>query len=289
MTQIISSLLPIGMMVLMLSLGLRLAPAEFGAALRAPRALLTGLAVQLIGLPLMAFGLGHMAGLALPLMVGLMLVAASPGGVTSNYAAMMARGSVGLSVSMTLVTSLAAPITLPLVLALSGIAGPGAGGLWKISLGMSAVALVPLLLGMAAARLLPGAAAVVSRGLDPLARLIFLAMVLATFAQNWGAMSAAFAGVGATVSAFALAALALAFGAARAMRLGAAETRTIMIEASMQNVAITIFVASTLMADPGLAIPGLIYAVLMNIAALAVIGWAMFGPGAGGKRAERAA
>jgi bile acid:Na+ symporter, BASS family len=272
MTELMSAFLPIAMMVLMLSLGLRLRPAEAVRAVRQPRALVTGLAVQLIGLPLIAFAIGWALGLGPVLLAGLMLVAASPGGVTSNYAALLARGSVGLSVTMTLVTSLAAPITLPLVLLVAAVAVPGAAGLWKISLAMTAVALLPLVLGMGAAHLAPRPVGWLARRLDPVARLLFLAIVVATFVQNWDAMGGAFAEVGVAVSLFALAAPLLAFGAAWLVGLGQAERRTIMVEATMQNVAITIFVASTLMGDAGLAIPGLIYAVEMNIVALLIIG-----------------
>ena len=275
MTGILAALLPLGMMVLMLSLGLRLPATEFVHALRRPRALVTGLAVQIVGLPLLAWTVAQGFALAPALAAGLMLVAASPGGVTSNYASLLARGSVGLSVSMTLVTSLAAPVTLPLVLLAAGVATPGSAGLWKISLGMSAVALVPLMVGMAARRFAPKLAAAVSRPLEPLAKLVFLAMVLATFAQNWGAMGAAFARVGWAVTLFALVAPALAFAAARAVRLAGRETRTVMMEATMQNVAITIFVATNLLGDGGLAIPGLIYAVEMNLVALVLIGVAL--------------
>lgn len=274
MTEILPGFLPAAMMVLMLSLGLRLDPGEVTAALRAPRALVTGLLVQLVGLPLIALVIAASFGLAPGLFAGLILVAASPGGVTSNYATLLARGSVGLSVSMTFITSLTAPITLPLVLAAAMVAAPETAGLWKISLGMTGVALAPLLLGLVAARLVPGVAGRGSKLLDPLAKLLFLAMVLATFAQNWGAMAGAFASAGLAVTLFALLAPALAFLAARFAGLRAPDRRTIMVEATMQNVAITIFVASTLMNRPELAIPGLIYAVEMNLLALLIIGGA---------------
>lgn len=272
MTQLISAFLPMAMMVLMLSLGLRLSPREAFSALRRPRALATGLGVQLVGLPLVAFAVAAGFGLAPALMAGLMLVAASPGGVTSNYAALLARGSVGLSVTMTFVTSLAAPITLPLVLLLVGVAAPEGVGLLKISLGMTAVALVPFVVGMGAAWRAPRAMARVSRRLDPVARLLFVAIVLATFWQNWDAMGSAFADVGPAVTVFAVLAPFVAFAAGRFARLAPTESRTIMIEATMQNVAITIFVASVLLGDAGLAIPGLIYAVEMNLVALLIIG-----------------
>jgi len=271
MSAVIASLLPVGMMVLMLALGLRLAPAELAQTLRRPRALKTGLAVQLVGLPLAALAIAGLTGLDAAALTGLVLVAASPGGVTSNYAALLARGSVALSVSMTLVTSLGAPLTLPVVLALAGIEAPGAGGLWRISLGMTAVGLVPLVAGLWVARIAPGFAAAALRGLDPVSRLVFLAIVLATFVQNWAVMRASFAEVGLAVCLYAGLAPILGVVAARARRLTRVETRTIMIEASMQNVAITIFVATALMAIPALAIPGLIYAVLMNVVALGII------------------
>lgn len=272
MTHLISAFLPIAMMVLMLSLGLRLSAREAFSALRRPKALAAGLGVQLVGLPLVAFAVAVGFGLGPALMAGLMLVAASPGGVTSNYAALLARGSVGLSVTMTFVTSLAAPMTLPLVLLLAGVAAPEGIGLAKISLGMTAVALVPFVVGMGATWLAPRTMARVSHRLDPVARLLFVAIVLATFWQNWTAMGSAFADVGAAVTSFAVLAPFVAFAVGRFAQLPPAESRTIMIEATMQNVAITIFVASVLLGDPGLAIPGLIYAVEMNLVALLIIG-----------------
>jgi len=272
MTEMISTFLPAAMMILMLSLGLGMRPRDIGGAFKAPRALVTGLSVQVIGLPLAAVAIGYAAGLDPLLMAGLVLVAASPGGVTSNYATLLARGVVGLSVAMTFVTSLAAPFTLPLVLGLSGIEGPQAGGLVRISLGMTAVALAPLVIGMALAGFAPTFATRMEKLLTPVARVMFLLMVLATFAQNWGAMGEAFARVGGAVTLFAITAPVLAIVAARLARIDGARSRTIMVEATMQNVAITIFVASTLLDAPALAIPGLIYAVEMNIAALVIIG-----------------
>lgn len=271
MAALMAAFLPVAMMVLMLALGLRLAPGALVAAVRTPRALGAGLALQLVALPVLAFCLARGFGLSAPLSAGLMLVAASPGGVSSNYITHLARGSVALSVTMTLVTSLLAPLSLPLVLALSGVAAPHSAALWRISLGMSAVALAPLALGMAVGRFAPALAARASRLLDPLARGLFALMVGATFVQNWGAMRAGFAGAGPAVIALAVLAPAMALGAARALRLGAAAGRTIAIEISLQNVAITIFVAGKLLGAPELAIPGLIYAVMMNIVALGFI------------------
>jgi BASS family bile acid:Na+ symporter len=284
MAAFLAAFLPVAMMVLMFSLGLRLRLGELLAELRAPRALGLGLGAQMLGLPLLAFAIARALGLDPLLTAGLMLVAASPGGVTSNYAAHLARGSVGLSVAMTLVTSLLAPLTLPLVLVAAGVAAPDPAGLWKISLGMSAVAVAPMALGMALARYLPRLATPLGRWIDPLAKLLFLAMVVATFVQNWGAMQGAVSAVGGAVLLLAVLGPVLALGLARLGRLDGMRARTVMTEAALQNVAITIFVAGKLLGQPELSIPGLIYAVLMNLVALLIIGSA----GLGARRAALA-
>lgn len=271
MAQLISIFLPLAMVVLMASLGLRLRFADLAATARAPRALTTGLVVQLIGLPLMAFAITLALGLPAPLAAGVMLVAASPGGVSSNYIAHLARGRVALSVAMTLCTSLAAPLTLPLVLAAAGATAPAPAALLRISFGMTLVAIAPLALGMAFAHFAPRIAALTERRLAPIAKALFVLMVLATFAQNWGAMSDAFGAVGLAIGLLALAAPGLALAAGRAMRLDPAERRTIAVEASLQNVAIAIFVAGPVLGTPQLAIPALIYAVCMNLVALVLI------------------
>lgn len=271
MAQMIAIFLPLAMVVLMASLGLRLRLADLAATARAPRALGTGLVVQLLGLPLMAFLITLALGLPAPLAAGVMLVAASPGGVSSNYIAHLARGKVALSVAMTLCTSLAAPLTLPLVLAAAGATAPAPAALLRISFGMTLVAVAPLALGMAFAHFAPRIAATTERRLAPIAKALFALMVLATFAQNWSAMSDAFGAVGLAVGLLAIAAPGLALVAGRLMQLGAPERRTIAVEASLQNVAIAMFVAGPVLGQPQLAIPALIYALCMNLVALGLI------------------
>lgn len=136
---------------------------------------------------------------------------------------------------------------------------------------MIGVALVPMAVGMVFATWQPDWAKRVIRILDPLSKLVFAAVVLATFVQNWQPMTAHFSSVGPAVIGLNLAALALAGGAAMLLDLGPERRRAIMVEASLQNVAVAMFVASTLLQNPALAIPALIYALVMNVSALAQI------------------
>jgi len=272
MAELLAKLLPIGLMLLMFVVGLRLEARHLGAVFRNPRALGIGLAVQLIGLPALAVLLAVLLRLPAPMAAGLVLVAAAPGGVTSNYIAHLARADLALSTAMTLVTTALASVTIPLVLSLAGAADlPTAGGLARISGLMVGVALVPMLLGMALSTTAPSAAKTVINGLEPASRIVFIAMVVATFIQNWGAMTAHFASTGAAVVALNLGALALAFGVGTLARLRRTQVRAIMVEASLQNVAVALFVAGAVLHDPAMSVPALIYAMVMNVTALAQI------------------
>ncbi len=271
MIQTLAAVLPFGMMFLMLTLGMRLDLAQVLVGLRAPGPLVLGLVVQLLGLPLLALAIGRLAGLEPGLQAGLMLVAASPGGITSNYIAYLARADLALSVTMTLITSLAVALSLPLVLALAGVALPAQGGLMALGLKMALVAAVPLALGAALRAGAPGLAARLLRGAEPLAKGIFALLVLATFVQNAGPMAAHFAVLGPAVLALNLGALALGRGLPAVLGVAPAAARAIMVEAGLQNVAVTIFVATSLLGQPELAVPGLIYAVMMNLSAVALI------------------
>ena len=269
-----SALLPLGLAFLMCVVGLRLTPDGLMAAFRRPRALLAGLGVQVLGLPILALGLASLLELPPAVRTGLMIDAAAPGGITSNYAALLAGADVALSTAMTLVTNLIACLTIPLILAGAGIALPGAAALLpllKLSLVMAAVTAVPLALGLAVNRLAPTAVARFSRALDIASRLVFAAIVFATFVQNWGAMMDQAAAAGLAVVLLNLCGIGLAFLAAALLRLPRPQGFAIAIETGLQNVALAIFVASTLMGNAALALVGLVYAVVMNVTALGLI------------------
>ncbi|MBT2131861.1 bile acid:sodium symporter family protein [Aliiroseovarius lamellibrachiae] len=272
MTDLLAKLLPLGLALLMFVVGLRLRPHDVWAVFRTPKALAVGLAVQMLALPILAFVLGRALGLSAVMQAGLVLVAAAPGGVTSNYIAYLVRADLALSTGMTLITTLLASLTIPLILTLCGVEGIGTGaGLVKLSLAMLAVSIVPLLLGMSLVAASKRISARVLKVMEPVARMVFFAMVAATFIQNWGPMQANLADVGISVIALNLGALALGSGAAWMMGLSWEQGRAIMVEASLQNVAVALFVAGSVLAQPALSVPALIYAVVMNISALVQI------------------
>lgn len=272
MAALLANLLPLGLILLMFVVGLRLRPAALKGVLGRPKALATGLMVQLLALPVVALLLGTLFGLTAPMLLGLVLVAAAPGGVTSNYIAHLAKAELALSAAMTLVTTALASITIPLVLVLTGLGEiSGASGLTGLSMIMLGVAVAPMALGVGVAAWKPRLAATVLSGLEPVAKLVFAAMVLATFVQNWGPMQANLGTVGPAVIGLNLAALGLAFAAGQGMRLTPPDRRAIMVEASLQNVAVALFVAGAVLGQPAASVPALIYAMMMNLSALVQI------------------
>lgn len=272
MAALLAKLLPIGLILLMFVVGLRLRPSSVKGVLGRPKALATGLAVQLFTLPVAALLLGQLFGLTGPMLLGLVLIAAAPGGVTSNYIAHLARADLALSAAMTLITTALVSLTIPLVLGLTGVGEiSGASGLTRLSMIMVGVAVAPMALGMGLATWKPHRAEWLLRGLEPVAKLVFAAVVVATFVQNWEPMQANLGTVGPAVALLNLAALGLAFVAGRGMGLSSPDRRAIMVEASLQNVAVALFVAGGVLGEPAATVPALIYAMTMNISALALI------------------
>src|ERR671915_2514623 len=113
------ALLPLGLAVIMVVLGLSLTPADFRRVVVFPKGVAIGLLNLLAISPLLAFGVAELFGLAPVLAVGLVLLGASPGGTMANLLTHLARGDVALSITMTAISSVAAVVTVPLFLGLA--------------------------------------------------------------------------------------------------------------------------------------------------------------------------
>lgn len=266
-----SALLPLGLAFLMFVVGLRLTTGEFAGVFARPRALAVGLAVQTLALPVIALALASAFALPQTLAAGLLVVAAAPGGITSNYAALLARADAALSTAMTLATSLLAFLTVPAALRIGGVGDIAGAALLKMSLAMFAVSAAPLAAGLATRRLAPDVVSRRGAAFDRAARLVFAAIVLATFWENRAALVDHAATAGPAVLALNAGAIGAGWLAARAAGLARPQRFAIMIETGLQNVALAIVVATAALGRGELTIPALLYALAMNLAALALI------------------
>ncbi|MBR6191701.1 MAG: bile acid:sodium symporter family protein [Prevotella sp.] len=268
--------------LLMYDLGLTLQPRDFLLIARQPRAAVIGLFGQLVVLPLIAWGAAQAFSLPPIFFIGVMLIACCPGGSSSNVFSMLAKGDVALSVSLTAVSSVVTLFTVPLIMqwttqhvgAAMGVSLPVGNLLVQNLLTM----LLPIVLGILTRSYLPGIADKIERVLSKCAFPALMLLAGIFFVQHYDTITNNFALLGACVMLLLVAAVIAAGAMSRLARLNVRERRTVVIEVGMQNAAQAIAVASSpfIFNDGRIAIPAIIYALLMNVVLLtyvAVIKW----------------
>jgi bile acid:Na+ symporter, BASS family len=271
--------LPLALAVVMFGLGLALTVGDFARIGRQPKAVVIALVLQLLVLPALCFGLVLLFDLEPLLAVGLLLLAASPGGTTANLFSHLFRGDVALNISLTAVNSLLAVVTLPLVtnLALDHFDPPAAGELglqFGKTVQVFAVVLIPVAIGMVVrAR----SAAFADRMDKPvrIASAVVLALVIVgTMVAERDNVTEYVRAVGLPAVVFCMLSLTLGFLVPRALGVTHRQAIASAFEIGVHNSTLAIAVAVSVLGSVGLAVPAAVYGVLMfPIAAL--FGWAI--------------
>jgi len=272
-------LLPVALAVIMLGLGLSLTLADFRRVIIYPRAVAVGLTCQMLILPAICVGIAHAFHLAPPLAVGLMLLAASPGGATANLFSHLAKGDVALNITLTAVNSVLSLITLPFIVnfALEHFLGEGQAIPLQFSkvLQVVAIVIVPVTIGM----LLRARRTVLANRLDKpvrIASIVFLVLVMVSALVKERAIVAdAFREVGLAALAFNLASMFVGYTVPRLCRVEPRQAVAIGMEIGIHNGTLAIAIASSpsLLNNPAMAIPPAIYALIMFFTAAAFAGF----------------
>lgn len=266
-------LLPVALGVIMLGLGLSLTVADFARVVQFPRAVIVAMTCQMLVLPVVCFGIAKASGLTPELAVGLMLLAASPGGVTANLYSHLAKGDVALNITLTAVNSVLTLFTLPLVVNLSLAHFMGEG--MAIPLQFSKVAqifaiiLVPVSIGMAIRRRKPGVAERLNRPVKILSAVFLLLVTVAAVIKDFRLLPLYLPQVGLSTLAFNLASMALGYFVPLWARVGRERAIAIGMEIGIHNATLAIAVALSpfLLNNSLMAIPPAIYGLLMFITA----------------------
>ena len=256
--------------LLMFDLGLTLQPRDFVFIVRKPRAAIVGLFGQLIMLPLIAYAIASLFSLPPIFFIGVMLIACCPGGSSSNIFSMLAKGDVALSVSLTLVTVPAIMQWVTVYVGASqGIQLPVVNLLMQNVFTM----LAPIVLGILCRKYYSNVAMKMDRVLSKIAFPALMLLAGIFFVQHYDTIITHFSVLGMCVGLLLLTAVALSGIGSRCMRLNNKERRTIVIEVGMQNAAQAIAVASSpfVFNDGRIAIPAIIYALLMNVVLLTYV------------------
>ncbi|WP_017613343.1 bile acid:sodium symporter family protein [Nocardiopsis salina] len=263
--------------VIMFGMGLTLRPADFAVVVTHPKAALIGIASQYTIMPLAGWGIAHALGLPPLLVVGMILVGAAPGGTASNVIVYLARGDVALSVAMTSVSTMLAPLVTPLVvLALAGrtLEVP-AGEMFGTILG---VVLVPVLAGLALRTF-------ADRWISPVLPVLPLVSVVGIMLVVVGVVGANADDIVATGALVALAVvlhnafgLALGYFIGRLGGLPEPGRRALGVEVGMQNSGLAAALATTHF-SPLAALPGALFSVWHNVSgALLATYWSRRAP-----------
>jgi bile acid:Na+ symporter, BASS family len=274
------SLVPtLTLFAMMLALGMELQGADFRRLLDRPRALLLGASAQLMLLPVVALVLVHLLALPPAVALGLMLLAACPGGATSNMLSRYAGGDVALSISLTAFSSLVAPVWIPLMLTVGLHAVPGVAADVDLSVpgmigGLVVTTVVPVLLGMGWLRAKPARAERLRRPLLAVSTVVLIALIVGlgiNTVRIHGDPAGMFSRSLGAVLAFLAAGVAVAGVAAKLAGVSAAQQRTLLLEVAIQNINLALVVAVTILDEPRYLGPTLVYLPVMLLFALVLV------------------
>ncbi|MBR3616391.1 MAG: bile acid:sodium symporter family protein [Bacteroidaceae bacterium] len=267
------------LIVLMFLLGIDLDRTAFAGVRRQPKAVLLGMLGQLVLLPIIAFGVAWALNLPPVYFMGLVLVACCPGGSSSNVFSMLAKGDVALSVTLTALSSIITLFTLPVIMEfvtrfvsdMSEVQITLPVG--KLLVQNIVLLFVPLIAGSIFRHSLPTAAARVGRVLGKAAFPALMTLALLFFLQYSNEIVDNFAILGLSAAMLILLAMACSSALSRLGGFGSAVRRTIVIEVGMQNAAQAIAIASSpfIFNSGEMALPAIIYALLMNVILLTYV------------------
>lgn len=267
--------LPLALAFIMIGMGLSLSVSDFKRIFIYPKAVVLGLICQLVLLPSIGFGLVNAFDLTGALAVGVMIIAAVPGGATSNLISHLAKGDTALSISLTAVSSLLTVITIPLIVNYS-IVHFGEEGSVLLPLGRTiaqifVITLIPVSIGMFIKWKRPLISQKADRPVRILSGVFLAAIIVAAVVKERENLVEYFILTGPVMLTLNVGMLALGYVLAKFFILPFRQRVTIAIETGIQNGTLGIFVAATLLKDSTMTIPSAIYSLIMFITAGVVI------------------
>ncbi|MEM7713944.1 MAG: bile acid:sodium symporter family protein [Cyanobacteria bacterium P01_A01_bin.68] len=260
--------LPLALFIIMLGMGLGLTLNDFKRVFIQPKAVILGLIAQLIVLPCGGFLLAMIFPLSPELAVGVMIIAACPGGPTSNMVTYLVKGNVALSITLTAMSSLITVFTIPLVvnLAMQNFMGEATAlqlPFLKTVIQIAVITFVPVTIGMLLHNYTPQIAAKLEKSVKWFS-LFFLGLIIAgLLLKERDNVLGFFFQVGGVTLTLNLLTMALGYAIAILGKLDQSSARAITVEVGIQNGTLAIAVATTLLNSPDMAIPAAIYALIM--------------------------
>lgn len=269
--SILPTLLFIALGLVMFGLGLSLTVGDFKRLLQHPRAVVLALVLQVLVLPSACYALIVLLGVAPLYAVGLMLLAASPGGVSANLFSHLFGGNVAMNISLTAINTVLSIVSLPLITNWAINTFAHTGQVVPLQFGkvveVIIIVLVPVVLGMAVHRRAPAFSARMEKPMKIFSAVVLAAFALIAIAKEWTALVESFAGIGPAVLLFNAISLASGYYLSRAAGLDKSMATAISFEIGIHNSTLAIFIALSVLSNFQLALPAAIYSVSMYILA----------------------
>jgi len=265
--------LPVALGIIMFGLGLSLTLGDFARVAKHPRAVIIALACQLLLLPALCFGLVLLFHLPPVLAVGMMLLAASPGGTTANLYSHLFRGDIALNISLTAINSVISVVTLPLIVNFSlAYFYPSAGQLGidvLEALKVFAIVLVPVALGMLVRRARPAFADRMDKPVRITSIVILVIVIAGAVASNLKPLMENIGALAGITVLFCVLSLTIGFLVPRLFRVERAQAVASSFEIGIHNATLAIVIAQSVLDNFEMSLPGAVYGVLMFFIAAA--------------------
>lgn len=264
--------LPLILAFIMFSMGLSLLIDDFKRVAKFPKAFFLGLFLQVISLPILGFLVASLwsiqFGLEPVYAVGIIIIAACPGGVTSNLMTHLGKGDTALSISLTAVISFLTVLSLPLIVNLGLTHFLEAKSevqlnVFKTVVGIFAITSIPVILGMVIKAKNNALAEKIEPKCRKVATFFFIAIILAAIIKDYPILLDSFSSIGPSVLTLNILAMVIASLVATLIKLPMAQSRAIIFECGLQNGTLAIFIAVTLLENERMMIPGVVYSLLM--------------------------
>ena len=275
--EIVTKIAPISLALIMLGLGLGLKGSDFLRVLNNPKDFIIGFICQLILLPVVAYIIVLILDLPVEIALGIMIIAAAPGGVTTNVMTKFANGDVALSISLTAIISLISIISVPFIIFKSadllGDTGSMSSDLTMtgIALKMALVVTVPVILGMIIRKFAPNFVSSNISIIEKITIILFLIVFAAILLEEKDNILNYFKQAGIAALTLNVVMILLSYYIAKMFATGVKQRKCISIECGLQNGTLAIFVATQIFSDITYIIPTAAYALIMYLTGFILI------------------
>ena len=270
--EIATKIAPLCLAIIMLGLGLGLTLSDFTRVIKRPRDFIVGFLSQVILLPIIAFGLILIIPMPIEIAMGVMVIAAAPGGVTSNVLTKFANGDVALSVSLTAVVSLFAIFIVPLIIFNSanfiGIEITKEISMLNIAIKMFFVVTVPVIFGMIVRSLMTDFIISKTLIIQRLSIVLFLIVFISIWVEEWDRIVSFIARAGLVAGILNVTMIFVGYYVAKFFASGIPQRKCISLECGLQNGTLAVFVTTQLFDEMVFMVPTAAYALIMFVTSI---------------------